>query len=391
MISVEQALKKIENTVKVSTPIQKALAESFGLVLAEDVLSPIDMPPFPQSAMDGYAVALNGSNIFTLVGEVKAGDGHEPQLNAGDAIRIFTGAPVPTSADVVVRQEDCKANSSTLEVNPLPKEGANIRPKAEQTKKGEVALSKGQVLNAAAIGYAATLGVTEVSVYQNPKVAILVTGNELVAPGSDLNYGQIYESNAIMLESALKGYGISDAAVYRVKDDYTSTREQLEEMLNAYDVILCSGGISVGDYDFVGKALNELGVEEVFYKIKQKPGKPLYFGKKDNALVFALPGNPAAALTCFNVYVIKALNLLTGKWPQGLVRVQKKITEDFSRKGDRAQFLKAAICGNEVAVMEGQSSAMLHTYALSNALVYVPLETQSVAKGDLVECILLSD
>jgi len=391
MISVEQALKKIENTVKVSTPIQKALAESFGLVLAEDVLSPIDMPPFAQSAMDGFAISLNGATTFTLVGEVKAGDGHKFELKKGEAIRIFTGAPVPTSADVVVRQEDCKANSSTLEVNPLPKEGANIRSKAEQIAQGAIALKKGQLLNAAAIGFLATIGVTKVSVNPHPKVAILVTGNELVSPGADLKYGQIYESNAIMLQSSLKGYGISEAAVYRVKDDYTSTREQLEEMLKAYDVILCSGGISVGDYDFVGKALNELGVEEVFYKIKQKPGKPLYFGKKDNALVFALPGNPAAALTCFNVYVIKALNLLTGKRPQGLVRVQKKITEDFSRKGDRAQFLKAAICGDEVAVMEGQSSAMLHTYALSNALVYVPLEITSVKKGESVECILLSN
>lgn len=389
MISVEEALKKIDKTVDASMAHQMKLQDAYNLVLAEDVVSAIDMPPFPQSAMDGYAVSLNDSNTFTLVGEVKAGDGHEPQLQKGEAVRIFTGAPVPASADVVVRQEDCRYHDTLLTVDPLPKEGANIRPKAEQTKEGEVALRKGQVLNAAAIGYAATLGVTEVSVYQNPKVAILVTGNELVAPGSGLKYGQIYESNAIMLQSTLKGYGVFDAAVFRVKDDYTSTRGQLAEMFKAYDVILCSGGISVGDYDFVGKALNELGVEEVFYKIKQKPGKPLYFGKKNKSLVFALPGNPAAALTCFNVYVVKALNLLGGKRSEGLVRVRKKITKDFSRKGDRAQFLKAAICGDEVAIMEGQSSAMLHTYALCNALVYVPLERQSIVKDDLVECILI--
>lgn len=390
MISVEEALKKIDKTVDGSMAHQMKLEDAYNLVLAEDVVSAIDMPPFPQSAMDGYAVSLNGSNTFTLVGEVKAGDGHEPQLNKGEAVRIFTGAPVPASADLVVRQEDCKNHEALLTVDLLPKEGANIRPKAEQTKKGELALRKGQVLNAAAIGYAATLGVTEVSIYQNPNVAILVTGNELVAPGSDLKFGQIFESNAIMLQSALKEYGISDTAVFRVKDDFISTRKQLDEMLKTYDVILCSGGISVGDYDFVGKALNELGVEEVFYKIKQKPGKPLYFGKKNKSLVFALPGNPAAALTCFNVYVVRALNLLGGKRSEGLVRVQKTITKDFSRKGDRAHFLIAAICGDEVAIMEGQSSAMLHTYALSNALVYVPLETQSFAKGDMVECILIS-
>jgi len=389
MISVEQALKTIDENVSVAKAIQMNLSKALGYVLAEDITSPIDMPPFPHSAMDGYAVKLNGTNTFNLVGEVKAGDGHEPQLNQGEAIRIFTGAPVTASADLVVRQEDCNVVENVLEVNPLPKTGANIRPKAEQTVSGDIALRKGQAINAAAIGYLATLGVTEVSVFPKPKVAILVTGNELVAPGQELNYGQIYESNAIMLQSALTNYGIEQSDVYRVKDDYESTRDELSKMLSSYDVILCSGGISVGDYDFVGKALIELDVKEIFYKIKQKPGKPLFFGKKENALVFALPGNPAAALTCFNVYVIKALNLLTGKRPQGLVRIKKNITTDFSRKGDRAQFLKGSICGNEVAIMEGQSSAMLHTYALSNTLVFIPLEMTSVKKGEPVECILI--
>jgi len=389
MISVEQALKTIDENVSVAKAIQMNLSKALGYVLAEDITSPMDMPPFPQSAMDGYAVKLNGTNTFNLVGEVKAGDGHEPQLNQGEAIRIFTGAPVTASADLVVRQEDCNVVENVLEVNPLPKTGANIRPKAEQTVSGDIALRKGQAINAAAIGYLATLGITEVSVFPKPKVAILVTGNELVAPGQELNYGQIYESNAIMLQSALTNYGIEQSDVYRVKDDYESTRDELSKMLSSYDVILCSGGISVGDYDFVGKALIELDVKEIFYKIKQKPGKPLFFGKKENALVFALPGNPAAALTCFNVYVIKALNLLTGKRPQGLVRIKKNITTDFSRKGDRAQFLKGSICGNEVAIMEGQSSAMLHTYALSNTLVYVPLEMKSIKKGESVECILI--
>ena len=389
MISVEQALKTIDENVSVAKAIQMNLSKALGYVLAEDITSPMDMPPFPQSAMDGYAVKLNGTNTFNLVGEVKAGDGHEPQLNQGEAIRIFTGAPVTASADLVVRQEDCNVVENVLEVNPLPKTGANIRPKAEQTVSGDIALRKGQAINAAAIGYLATLGITEVSVFPKPKVAILVTGNELVAPGQELNYGQIYESNAIMLQSALTNYGIEQSDVYRVKDDYESTRDELSKMLSSYDVILCSGGISVGDYDFVGKALIELDVKEIFYKIKQKPGKPLFFGKKENALVFALPGNPAAALTCFNVYVIKALNLLTGKRPQGLVRIKKNITTDFSRKGDRAQFLKGSICGNEVAIMEGQSSAMLHTYALSNTLVFIPLEMTSVKKGEPVECILI--
>ena len=389
MITVEEALAKIDENVKAGNPIQMDLLKAFNLVLAGDVFSPLDMPPFPQSAMDGYAVKLSTTNVFKYVGEIKAGDSKEPQLNVGEAIRIFTGAPVPKAADVVVRQEDCKIEGNEVKIEPIPSQGANIRPQAEQIANGEVALQKGQLLNAAAVGYLATLGITQVQVYANPKVALLVTGNELVAPGTELNYGQVYESNAVMLQSALKTYGINECSVYRVKDDYEETKVQLKELLAQYDMILCSGGISVGDYDFVGKALHELNVEEIFYKIKQKPGKPLFFGKKENTLVFALPGNPAAALTCFNVYVVKTLNILCAKRTEGHRRVYKKINKDFTRKGDRAQFLKAAICGEEVAFLEGQSSAMLHTYAVSNTLIYVPIDKDSIAKGELVECILI--
>ncbi|MCT4624702.1 MAG: molybdopterin molybdotransferase MoeA, partial [Schleiferiaceae bacterium] len=321
MISVEEALQIIDNAIVLSKPKIMAVHSSLGCVLANDVLSPIYMPPFAQSAMDGYAVRFNGAACFSLKGEIKAGDNAQPLLKEGEAVRIFTGAPVPATADAVVRQEDTEVVDGVLVVNPLPRAKANVRPLGEQIAEGAIALQKGQVLNAASIGYMATLGITEIEVYEKPKVTILVTGNELVEPGTPLQYGQIYESNAPMLVSALNDYGITNVEVQRVKDDYTSTLEQLKLILADNDLVLCSGGISVGDYDFVGKALKELGTQELFYKVKQKPGKPLFFGIRNKTIVFALPGNPAAALTCFYVYVLKALNLMTGKRPEGLRRV----------------------------------------------------------------------
>jgi len=387
MISVQDALKTIDQNVKMGRSVLMPLQNALGLALADDVFSPINMPPFAQSAMDGYALKFDGNSTFTVIDEIKAGDGHEIILQPGQAARIFTGAAVPAAADAVVRQEDTVANGNVLEVNPIPKKGANVRPLGEQILKNTVALKKGQELNAATIGFLAGLGITDVKVYTQPKVAVLITGNELAQPGTALKHGQIYESNAIMLASALKAKGFENVEINRVKDDYPSTKDLLKSLLQENEVVLCTGGISVGDYDFVGKALLELGVEQLFYKVRQKPGKPLFFGKKENTLVFALPGNPAAALTCFYIYVVKALNVLMGKKPEGLIRTQKKITTDYIRKGERAQFLKAAIRHSEVIVLEGQSSAMLHTYALSNALVFI--DKNEVKKGELVETIII--
>jgi len=389
LITVEDALNKINAHVSQGQPIKKPLQNALGLTLVADVFSPINMPPFAQSAMDGYALKFHTSNEFKLVGEIKAGDNKNPSLKAGEAVRIFTGAAVPTNADAVARQEDCVLAYETVTVNPLPTENANVRPLGEQTRKGEIAVQKGHVLNTASIGYLAGLGIAEVEVFPRPKVAILITGNELAQAGQPLIHGQIYESNAVMLQVAIQSFGFAEVETVAVKDDFQSTKVQIQNLLANCDVLLCSGGISVGDYDFVGSALREIGVEEVFYKVLQKPGKPLFFGKKKDKIVFALPGNPAAALTCFYVYVVKALSINMGKNPNGLPRTRKKLSAPLYRKAGLAQFLKAQISGDEVEILEGQSSAMLHTFAQSNALVYVPRQVERIEKNEFVECILL--
>ncbi len=390
MISVAQAIKTVQNNIEPTDSFELIeVSKATGYALFKDVVSKINMPPFRQSAMDGYALCLNDELVYQLIGEVKAGDNAHPILKKGDAVRIFTGAPVPDTANAIIMQERVNVNNSTITIEETPSVNTNIRPLGEQVVKGQIALAKGTTLTPAAIGYLTTLGIEKIEVHKKPSIAILVTGNELVEAGSDLKYGQIYESNAAMLTSALTTLGFQQITNYKVADNYQDTLKVLENIISKHDVILVSGGISVGDYDFVGKALKELEVKELFYKVKQKPGKPLFFGKKEDKVIFALPGNPGAALTCFYIYVQLALQKLSGNLNFSTTRIKAKSESNFIKKGDRAQFLKAIYKMPNVEILEGQNSSMLHTFASGNALVYLSEEKGSININDEVEVILL--
>ena len=390
MISILEAILLVKNT---SYPLLKStnkpIEKAGGYKLFEDVFSPINMPPFRQSAMDGYAINLNDSLTYTLIGEIKAGDSLQPHLKKGEAVRIFTGAPVPDTANAVVMQEKVSVAGSKITLETQIPLNHNIRPVAEQVKKDALALSKNTKLTPAAIGYLASLGIQNVIVFKKPTIAIVTTGNELVEPGQALTYGKIYESNSKMLQNALYNLKFYDVTIHKVEDDYNKTKAILESVITENDLVIISGGISVGDYDFVGKALEELKVEALFYKVKQKPGKPLFFGKKDKTLIFALPGNPAAALTCFYAYVYIALQKMMDNEDLELPRIQAKSLSKFVKNGDRPQYLKAIYNNGNIEILEGQSSAMLQTFAVSNALVYVPEEINKIEIGDLVDVVLL--
>lgn len=390
MITIEKAIQLVKNNTKpLLKETKKPLHKAGGYFLFNDVYSPINMPPFRQSAMDGYALNLHDSLTYNLIGEVKAGDEHEPILKKGDAVRIFTGAPVPESANAIMMQEKVTKTDNIIAISEQLTEGHNIRPIGEQVKKGDIALKKGTKLTPAAIGYLQSLGITKVSVFKKPDISLVTTGNELIEAGQELTYGKIYESNSKMLLSALYNLKYYDVAVHKVEDDYEATVSKLKTVISENDLIIITGGISVGDYDFVGKALTELQVEEVFYKVKQKPGKPLFFGKKENTTVFALPGNPAAALTCFYVYVFIALQKMMDLDAVELPRVQAKSISNFDKNGDRPQFLKAIYNNEHVEILEGQNSSMLQTFALSNALVFADEDITNIKIGDTVETILL--
>ena len=390
MISVEQAKQTVVDNVDVIQNSElKLVTEASGCTLSRDIISPINMPPFRQSAMDGYALSLHEDNTYTINGEVKAGDHHHPKLKTGEAIRIFTGAPVPDSANAVIMQEKTRADNYTLIIDTNVSINDNIRALGEQVTKNELALHKGTQLTSAALAFLTSLGITEVQVYKKPSIAIIVTGNELAEAGQSLKYGQIYESNALMLKTALNNLGHKKVALFKVADNYVDTLRLLDATISNHDMILVSGGISVGDYDFVGKALQELKVKQLFYKVKQKPGKPLFFGKKDGTIIFALPGNPGAALSCFYVYVYIALQSMSGNSNLSLANTIAKSKTDYIKKGDRGQFLKAIYYNGTVEILDGQNSSMLHTFALANALVYLPETSDSIKQDDNVEVIIL--
>lgn len=389
MITSKEALKTIYQFTR---PIQKYrinLIKTYGFYLSKDVISPIHMPPFRQSAMDGYAIHTHDSNTFKLIGEIQAGDANKLILKPGEAVRIYTGAAVPETANAVIMQEKVTATENTINIEGSITHNANIRPIGEQVNKGQIALEKGTKLTSAGIGFLASLGIVDVEVYNKPSIAIVTTGNELVEPGTPLEHGQIYRSNSLMLATALQSIGYNNISDFKVKDDFKETFDLLKKLTDTYDVVLISGGISVGDYDFVGKALEAIKVKQIFYKINQKPGKPLFYGKKGEVTIFALPGNPAAALSCFYLYVYPALELLSGNSDFQLSKSVLKSTSSFTKKGGKVQFLKAFVKNKKVTILEGQSSAMLQTFALANALVYMPSALKNIAVNDEIEVIHL--
>jgi molybdopterin molybdotransferase len=390
MIQVDEALSIIEkNSCKM--PIRKIkVTKSLGFILAEAIYSPMDMPTFRQSAMDGYAFMHGELQEFNVVSTSQAGDFSNKKIKKDQAIRIFTGAYVPDNLDTVVMQEHTTVKTKTVEITKMPDRFANVRNKGEQIKENELVLENNSMITPAAIGFLACLGITEITVYTKPKVAIVVTGNELVKVGKKLSEGKIYESNSIMLEAALHGIGIKKIETFRVKDNLKATKRVLKSCLATFDVVLVSGGISVGDYDFVKEALLSNGVEELFYKINQKPGKPLFFGKKDKTIVFALPGNPASTLTSFYIYVHPALKINMGFEAIHLPKIRRKITTQFENTSGKTLFLKGFYDAEKVTVLESQSSAMLNTFAVANALIYLPYDVVNIEKDQEVLVIPLN-
>lgn len=390
MISVEEAKNLVLTNIQQQEKKRVVINSALNYFLADDVLAPICVPLFNQSAMDGYAFKFEDAHQqLTVIDTIPAGDIREIEIKKGEAVRIFTGSKVPDSCDTVVMQELTTVTKNILTVTDAGlKFGGNVRKKGNQIKEGDVALQKGTRINAAAIGFLTTLGIIEVLVYDLPKITVIATGSELVELGKPLKEGQIYESNTHMLNAAIQQLGI-EPKIYVVKDDVSATEKLIQEALECSDFLILSGGISVGDYDFVKESLLKNQVEEVFYKIKQKPGKPLFFGKQGKKAIFALPGNPAAALNCFYMYVLPAINVSLGSLTPFLPKVQLPLVAKYIKKEGRAQFLKAQFNNYGVSLMLGQDSDVLQSFALANGLVYIAAKKVTVEKNELVDVYLL--
>jgi molybdopterin molybdotransferase len=392
MISVTEAKKIISENVSSLEPVTLSLQESAGLILAEDVHASMDIPSFPQSSMDGYAFSFEGwkkHKRLKIAGEVAAGSNETFTLTPANAVRIFTGAAVPTGADTVIMQEKVQIENGELKIeDEILQQGNSVRLKGSEIKAGELALQKGNILSPAAIGFLAGIGITEIKVYRNPSISIIITGNELQQPGQPLQHGQVYESNSFALKAGLQQLHINGVQVLYATDKPEVVTETLKKSLEQSDVVLLTGGISVGDYDFVLQAATECGVEKLFHKIKQRPGKPLYFGKKQNKLVFGLPGNPSSVLTCFYQYVIPALEKLS-KRKIGLQTFQVPLERSFKKAAGLTHFLKGFYNGKTAVPLDAQESFRLSSFAKANCLIQVDEDTTALKEGELVDVYLL--
>ena len=392
MIEVQRAHTLIAQHTQRLVPQCIPLVQAVGLRLAESLYSEGDVPAFWQSSVDGYAFSwTEGERNYQLIGEVPAGSGRPPALLPKQAVRIFTGAPLPEGADTVVMQERTLVEGLEITLNdPDLSKGSNVRPPGSEIAAGALALEEGSLLLPGSIGFLAGMGKAEVVVYPRPKVAILVTGNELQAPGQPLAYGQVYESNSVLLQAALLQLGIQEVWVQRVSDQLEELQSAVERAIAQADVVLVTGGVSVGDYDFTYRAAERGGIELIFHKIKQKPGKPLLFGHKGERLFFGLPGNPASVLTCFYEYVFPALGQLQGN-RKGLDTKKAPLSSVFKKKPGLTQFLKAHFDGQQVHLASAQASYQLAGFATANCLAVFPEDWEVVEAGTLVEIHLLPD
>ncbi|MFZ0342750.1 MAG: gephyrin-like molybdotransferase Glp [Gaiellaceae bacterium] len=386
----EQVLKAARPLPAENVPI----AAAAGRVCAEDVRARIDLPPFASSAMDGFAVlAADLPGTLRISGESAAGRPFGARLEPGRAVAISTGAVVPEGADAVVPIENVVRKDNAVEISRPASLGANIRRRGGDVAAGSVVVPAGATFTPGRLAAAAASGASELRCARRPRVAVLATGSELVDPGGDLRPGQIYETNSLMLSSELAAAGAEIVTEPPVADDERALRDALERGLAA-DILVTSGGVSVGEHDLVRAVLRELGVEERFWRVSIKPGKPVSFGVRGETLVFGLPGNPVSALVGCELFVKPALRVLQGI-PDPLPRFEPgRLAAGLRRNAERDEFVRARLrTDGEALVLEpltGQESHMIVRSAGADALVHIPRGNGEVGAGATVRWLRLA-
>jgi molybdopterin molybdotransferase len=373
-----------------------------GYVLADSLVAPYDVPSFDNSAMDGYAVRAvdtveaspNSPARLSIRETVPAGKIVDLPLGAGQAAKIMTGAPIPPGADAVVQNEEAREESATVCIEGPVKPGRNLRRAGEDIRRGERAVAAGAVLGPGEIGLAASLGCARLNVHRRPTVAIISTGSELLEVDEELTPGHIHNSNSYALHAQCLQVGIEAARLGIAPDDYESTKRLMEEGLK-YDVLLTSGGVSVGEFDFVKNVQEALGVQRKLWGVAMKPGKPLVFGVRGQTLVFGLPGNPVSALVSFELFVRPALLRLMGYRKTTRPLYRAIMEEDVVNRDGRTYVVRVrAWRENElwhVSSTGPQGSGMLRSMVGANGLAFVPGGPVGVRAGQPVDFLLLRE
>jgi len=362
-------------------------------VLAEPARAEIDLPPFPSSAMDGYAVRGDETpGRLRIEARIAAGNPATAALESGQAMGIATGGVVPDGADAVIPIEYVVEHGNEIEIGSAVERGDNVRPRGGDIRAGEVVVEAGSVLTPARLGALAAAGIQQVRCARRPRAAVLPTGTELRRPGEPLAAGEIYEANGLILSAQLEGAGAVVELMPAVGDDEAAHRGALEHALDA-DVVVTSGGVSVGPHDLVRRVEAELGVEEVFWRVSVKPGKPIAFGVRERTLVFGLPGNPVSALVGFMLFVEPAIRALQGV-PDPLPRFDRgRLVAARRRNSERDELVRARLRRSEdgplLEPLTGQESHMIARSAAADALVFVPRGEGELGDGASVDYLRL--
>ena len=394
LISLEEALARIFEQVRPLDAEPVPLAAAAGRVIADDARSGVDLPPFASSAMDGFAVRSSDTpGRLPIVARIAAGVPAPRALEAGEAMGIATGGVVPDGADAVIPIEYVVESDNGVEIEQAVGQGDNVRPRGSDVSAGDVVVAQGSRLGPAQIGALAAAGLVEVSAARRPRVVVLATGTELRRPGEPLGPGEVYEANGVLLATAFASAGADVETLPTVADDAAAHRRALESGLEA-DVLVTSGGVSVGPHDLVRGLLAELGVEEIFWGVAVKPGKPLAFGVRGSTLVFGLPGNPVSSLVGAEVFVRPALLALQGASVPGPVYSAGSLASAIRRNKQRDEFVRARSVPSATGVVlepiTGQESHMIARAATADALVHAPRGDGELAAGDTVRYLPLA-
>ncbi len=394
-LSLEDAQARIQKAVPQITGVDNVpLKLARGRVLAVTIAAPNDLPPFPNSAMDGYAfrhedISVNKCATLTVVGTSFAGKPYQGNLGSGECVRIFTGAAMPVGADTVIMQEDVTKDSTVIRLNRAIVPFANVRPAGDEIHRDECLLESGKLLQYAELGLLASAGLPFVTVTRKLRVAYFSTGDELRSVGEALDFGQIYDSNRYLLHSLLGHPAIETIDMGVVTDDAPTVKQALLDASRQADVIISSGGVSVGDADFVAASLAELGQID-FWKVAVKPGKPFAFGKIGSACFFGLPGNPVAVLVTFQQLVRSALLSMMGTHPTPPLRLRAVSRTQLKKSPGRMEFQRGlfeadGIGGFTVTGLDRQGSHQLLGVSRANCFIVLPKDNKGVMPGEPVE------
>jgi molybdopterin molybdotransferase len=392
LLPFEQALKNmLSQTTPVTETVNIAIEQAMNSVLAEDISSPLNVPNHDNSAMDGYAFALESlqqSKTLTLVGRSMAGAPFQGKCKLGECIRIMTGAKMPSCCDSVEMQENVEANEDDITFLNEKQFGSHVRKAGEDIQIGQKVLAKGHKISAVDLGILASLGVDELCVYRKLTVAIIATGDELKLPGQVLNSGDIYETNSFVLRGMLEKLDVEVIDFGVIEDDFDAIKAAFISADKQADAVISSGGVSVGDADYTKTVLDDLG-EIGFWKIAMKPGKPFAFGKLPNSVFFGLPGNPVSALVTFHQLALVALTKMQNSQPLTRTILQVKCISDLRKSPGRMDFQRGILSVNDqgenvVSSTGSQGSGILSSLAQANCFIVLAADQGKVTAGETV-------